>query len=876
MLRKIMNKALALLTAAVISLAWAAAADNSVRAYAYNYDKITGAKNVTGYKNVNYQKVITINVVDKYGADNTGRRNTSAALQKALDYARDNANDFFQVKVVIPAGNYLVDKTLYVYSNTYISMDGAVLKKAFPSGGCILRNAQPKQVGGYDDAHNIIIKGGCFDGNVQSDYKNFCNVRLGHLNNVLLEGVSFTCNLNTHHIELGGAKDITITGCDFSDYRGTYIKEAIQFDIMNNANVFSGFEPFDDTICENVIIRGNSFRNVMRGIGSHSATLGKYYKDFLIENNTFTNITDCAILMQSYKNITVSGNTMNNVGSGIIVRNMSPSKSNAGYYSPVDDSNIGSSLNNDLNTVIKNNQINANVTSARPSPVGIQLFGKLIETGDGKDFDYQVEGVRITNNTLKIPGTCIEMNDVTGIKVDSNKLSYTGSSCSDFDLINVQYSSDTLFSGNTTVTPADGSFSVSSGRVYLQDMTLSNKSDGCCGVRSGKNGSVFGWDLTVHSAGAASSVIYAEKGSGNMVISGGSYSSGGEDSPAAESDSVIAISEASLKGGKSEAVRIANPGMMYIYNCQLSTDVKKSDDGLTAAAVLYGNSPYGAEDKLSRLYVEGGSISSRGDVIFTTNCKSEIILKGTKLSSDRGGYLLKCVSDPTRWGWGRKYSGGAVCSLILMGQELYGQMLCDSLSTLNILVSKGSTYRGTPESASAGTLCGDRGNISVSVDESSVWVIDRDCTVSELHAAGEIKDIYDKAVNITDAEGNILREGDSAFSVTVTGEYSQTSESYDIGNSYSFEDFRMSRAEIDPAMLDDEEDTPEEYKRGDVNGNGRVDISDVTIIASYIKQKRNFPDPGTRRRADVNNDGLVNTKDLLLVAAAVKGVRPLL
>lgn len=872
MMKIFVNKALVLLTAAAILLS-GAAAGVSVRAYAYNYDKITGAKNVTGFRSVKYKKVITINAVDKFGADKTGRKNTSSQLQKALDHARDNASDTVQVKVVIPAGNYLVNKTLFVYSNTYISMKGAVLKKAASTGGCLLRNAQPRKLGGYRDARNIIIEGGCFDGNVGANYQNFCNVRFGHMNNLMLKNVSFKSNLNAHHLELGGVKDVTITGCDFSDYRGTYIKEAIQFDIMNNANVFSGFEPFDDATCENVVVRGNTFRNVMRGIGSHSATLGKYYKDFIIENNTFNNITDCAILMQSYKNITVSGNNMNNVGSGIIVRNMSPSDSNAGYYDPVDSGDP--KLNNDLNTVIKNNTITAKVTKTRPSPVGIQLFGKLIATGSGRDFDHQVEGVRITNNNLKTPGTCIEMNDVTGIKVDSNKLSYTGASGRDFDLINVMDSSETLFSGNTAVDHADGSFSVSGGRVYLQDMKLSNKSDGCCGVRSGKNGSVFGWDLTVNSAGAASSTIYAEKGSGNMVISGGSYTSGGEDSPAAESESVIAISGASLKGGKSEAVRVANPGMMYIYNCDLSSDVAKSDDGLMAAAVLYGNSPFGAEDKLSRLYVEGGSIASHGDVIFTTNCKSEIILNGTKLSSDRGGYLVKCVSDPTRWGWGRKDCGGAECSLILKGQELYGQMLCDSLSKLDILLTDSSVYRGTPESVSAGALCGERGNISVNVDKSSTWVIDRDCTVSELHSAGEVKDIYDLSAKIIDADGNILREGESTFSVTVTGIYSENPEMHDIGRSYSFEDFRMSRAEIDPAMLDDEEDTPEVYKRGDINGSGRVEIGDVLMIASFIKQKRLFPDPGTERRADVNNDGLINTKDLLLVAAAVKGLRKL-
>ena len=226
MMKIFVNKALVLLTAAAILLS-GAAAGVSVRAYAYNYDKITGAKNVTGFRSVKYKKVITINAVDKFGADKTGRKNTSSQLQKALDHARDNASDTVQVKVVIPAGNYLVNKTLFVYSNTYISMKGAVLKKAASTGGCLLRNAQPRKLGGYRDARNIIIEGGCFDGNVGANYQNFCNVRFGHMNNLMLKNVSFKSNLNAHHLELGGVKDVTITDCDFSDYRGTYIKEAI-------------------------------------------------------------------------------------------------------------------------------------------------------------------------------------------------------------------------------------------------------------------------------------------------------------------------------------------------------------------------------------------------------------------------------------------------------------------------------------------------------------------------------------------------------------------------------------------------------------------------------------------------------------------------
>lgn len=62
-------------------------------------------------------------------------------------------------------------------------------------------------------------------------------------------------NENGHHMEIGGAADVTIEGCTFTGYTGYRKKEAIQLDCMNNSRVFAGYAPFDDTSCENVVIR---------------------------------------------------------------------------------------------------------------------------------------------------------------------------------------------------------------------------------------------------------------------------------------------------------------------------------------------------------------------------------------------------------------------------------------------------------------------------------------------------------------------------------------------------------------------------------------------------------------------------------------------
>ena len=865
---KILSRTLAALTAIAL-IGGGCALPDAMKVSAYSYDSITGAVNVTGFKAVKYQKVITVNVVTDFGADNTGSVSATAAIQNALRYARDNASDKIQVKIVIPKGTYSMTKSLIIGSNTHLYMEkGAVIRKDYTKPGCMLQNIATTGIGGYGAAKNIIIEGGCFDGNVNYDMWNFTNVRFAHMTNLLVKNVTFKGNLNAHHLEFGGVRNVTVQGCDFSDYHGEYLKEAIQFDMMNNSSLFPGFEPYDDTTCKNVIIRKNNFHDVMRGIGSHSSTLGSYFTDFLIENNTFTNIGNCTILMQSYKNTTVSGNKMNNVGSGIILRNMSPFEDNKGYNDPVSNADLESRLDNDLNTVIKNNVINAAPNADTPSSVGIQLFGKLIEGGANTDFDHQVEGVRVTGNEFNVAGTCIQLDDVNGIKIDSNKLHYTGDKSAEYDLVSVKNSSETLFSGNTAVSPPDDSFTVSSGRVYLQDMSLNNSADGCCGVRSGSKGSVFGWDMDVTTTGAASSPIYAERESGSMVISGGSYSSAGEDSPAALSKSVMAINGAELKGGKSEAVRVEDPAMMYLYGCKLSTD---SSD---AAAVICGTDPFGADSKLSRLYVEGGSISAKNDAIFTTNCQSEVILHSTEVTSENG-YLLNASSDPTRWGWGRKGCGGAKCSLTMIRENAEGDIGCDSLSELSVYLTDFSDYTGITAEYSAGENLGERGHITMNIDPGSAWIITGSCSVSKLHTAGEVKDINGRHAVITDRYGNILRDGKSPYTVTVLDEYGERPDLHSAGEIYSFEDFRLSRTSIDPTIVDDNSPEPEYTVRGDVNGNGSLEIGDLIMVASHVKGVKAISSADAEKRADVNRDGIVDIKDTMLIAAAIKGIRPL-
>jgi hypothetical protein len=60
---------------------------------------------------------------------------------------------------------------------------------------------------------------------------------------------------------------------------------------------------------------------------------------------------------------------------------------------------------------------------------------------------------------------------------------------------------------------------------------------------------------------------------------------------------------------------------------------------------------------------------------------------------------------------------------------------------------------------------------------------------------------------------------------------------------------------------------------GDINGDGKINISDVTLVAAHVKGLRLFGDEYLYNVADCTHDGKVNISDITSIAAAVKGIR---
>lgn len=247
---------------------------------------------------------------------------TGVAIQEAIDTLNAKGGGL----VLLPQGTYLVTENIRLYSNiSIVGVGEATIKRVDESNvTCVLISDLDVNVGGYNGIKNIYIHNITFDGK-QSDDQNYGLIGIGHGNNIRIKNCRFK-NLSNrwHMIELNGVQHATIEECSFENYTGG--TESIQLDFMCSTNIredgLMAVFPFsakaDDTYCKNITIKNNSFTNITGcAIGNHTFQVGVMTQYTTIENNYFENISDRAINFGDVTNFTVKDNKFYNCSQAV-------------------------------------------------------------------------------------------------------------------------------------------------------------------------------------------------------------------------------------------------------------------------------------------------------------------------------------------------------------------------------------------------------------------------------------------------------------------------------------------------------------------------------------------------------------------------------
>lgn len=434
-------------------------------------------------------------VLKTFQVDTSAVRN--GGLQDALDYVGENASSGNIMTITIPGGTYHVEQTLNMYSNTTLKLSGgaklirdcdsALIRFGRASGDSI---AGDGETSGYKGYKNISIIGesgklGVLDGGKE----NVSILRFAHADNVKIQYIQMTKVKSAHHMEFAGSRNVVVDHCLFDGF--SYASgdskltnyEAIQLDILNEAH-FNNYGKYDGTVNQKITISNNTFDKVQRGVGAHSAEVGRYFDTVIIKNNTFKNVEGFAVVTTNFINSTITGNTITDCGSGIIFRNMIPEYVN--YY-PGDKKTIKTGS---CNSTISGNKISIKDTGYDITKYGIKAYGEQLSADKKvtytaadktkKSFyipkgDYRVNGLVMKNNniTMKCAGNGVWLDGVCKSKVESNivKAQTNINSNTSCDGVKLEISSGNTVFGNEIANTGGASFR---NGIYIKDVSDGN------------------------------------------------------------------------------------------------------------------------------------------------------------------------------------------------------------------------------------------------------------------------------------------------------------------------------------------------------------------------------------------------------------------
>lgn len=243
-------------------------------------------------------------------------------------------------------------------------------------------------------------------------------------------------------------------------------------------------------------------------------------------------------------------------------------------------------------------------------------------------------------------------------------------------------------SATTNNTSNDGT------NITISNSTITTKKDNSGGIMTTGGGTMKASNLTINTAGTSSAAIRTDRGGGNVTVDGGTYTTTGQGSPTIYSTANITVNNADLIAKSSEGIIIEGKNSVTINNCNL-TDSNTNLNGKSTTyknIFLYQSMSGDAANGNSEFTANNSKITTNnGDTFYVTNTTATINLENnTIINNDNTGNFLRVQKDS----WGNSESNGGIVTLVMTNQEVTGNIVIDSISTLDMTMKSNSYYEG--------------------------------------------------------------------------------------------------------------------------------------------------------------------------------------
>ncbi len=398
-------------------------------------------------------------------------------------------------------------------------------------------------------------------------------------------------------------------------------------------------------------------------------------------------------------------------------------------------------------------------------------------TSDATLSDQSYSSTSSAQNALLVSGATVTISNSTITKTgdDSGDNSdFYGTNAAVF-----AYNNATLNITGGTIT-TDGShanavFAYDSGTINITDTKITTSSNNSGGVMVTGGGTINATNLTVETSGNSSAPIRSDRGGGTLTVEGGSYTSSGVGSPAIYSTANIIVKNAKLTATASEGIVIEGLNSVTLE----STTVTDTNNTLNGNSETYKNvfiyqSMSGDAETGTGTFTAKNStfVTNKGDHFFITNTTAVINLTSNKFTNnDTTGAFLRAQSGK----WGNSGSNGGDVTLNATSQEIIGDIVIDSISSLNMNLV-GSYYKGAIK---------NEGTVKLTLDAESIVVLTGDSYVTSLeNATSDNSNIYANGYKLyVDGTEVAVNQGTAPSSSISSSTETNSDEVQDVSNS---------------------------------------------------------------------------------------------
>ena len=280
--------------------------------------------------------------------------------------------------------------------------------------------------------------------------------------------------------------------------------------------------------------------------------------------------------------------------------------------------------------------------------------------------------------------------------------------------INIKGSNITSNSKGSNAVFATGEGTV----INVENTNIHTKSDSSRGLDATYKGTVNGKNLTITTEGAHSATLATDRGEGTITAEAAKLTTSGEGSPVIYSTGNIMVNNVNGIANNSEVGVVEGKNSITLTNSNV-TGYK--DNGF----MLYQSFSGDAESGIARLKAENNTLTTHatGAFLYVNNTTAEVDLSNNVISMPNTSTLVKAAADSR---WGKTGENGGHLTLRTSNQELSGNIMADSISTIALDMTNGSSLVGAVNTDNTAK------EVTVKLSKDSNWILTGDSYVKSL------------------------------------------------------------------------------------------------------------------------------------------------